>query len=62
MGNAQSIPGVLELYYENRQDYAAIAEILGLASMEEDNDEKEMPEEDSPDEDRGFHIDCLIHH
>jgi hypothetical protein len=44
------------------QDGAVIGEVLGLASMEEDDGEEEMPVGDSPDKDNGFHIDCSIHH
>jgi hypothetical protein len=44
------------------QGNAAVAEILGLDSMEEDDEEEEMPEEDSPDEDSEFHVDRSIRH
>jgi hypothetical protein len=61
MENREPIPGVLGPYCKNMQDNAAIAEILGLASMEENDEEEEMPEEHLPDEDSGFHIDHSIH-
>jgi hypothetical protein len=61
MKNPEPTPGVLERYYENMQGDAAIAEILGLASMGEDDEEEEMPEEVCPDENSGFHVDRSIH-
>jgi hypothetical protein len=43
------------------QDATFIAEILGLASTEEDDEEEEMPDEDFLDDDRS-HVGRSIHH
>jgi hypothetical protein len=45
-------PGPAERYYKNMQDDAVITRILGMVSLDEDDKEEEMPEEDSPGEDK----------
>jgi hypothetical protein len=62
MENTDPIPGAFEPSYNNMQDDAATAKILGLGSMAEDDDDGEMPEGDSPDEDSGFYVDHSIYH
>jgi hypothetical protein len=59
--NPEPAPRLLERYYENVQDDAATAEILGLASKEDNAEEEEMPEEDFPDDNSGFHVDRSVH-
>jgi hypothetical protein len=60
--NSEPIPGLFEYYYKNMQDHAVVAEIVVQASMEEGDEGEKIPEEHSPDEASGFHVDHSIHH
>jgi hypothetical protein len=50
--------GLLGQSSENMRYGAAMAEVLSLVSMEE---EEKTREEDSPDENSGLHIECSVH-
>jgi hypothetical protein len=52
--------GLLEHNYEKVQDKTIIVEILGLASMEENDHEEEIPNKDSLDKHYGFQVDYSI--
>jgi hypothetical protein len=60
--NLGPTPSLPERYYENMQDDVVISKTLGLVSMEKDDEEEEMSEEDVPDNDSGFQVDRSRHH
>jgi hypothetical protein len=62
MENSEPTLGLLGRYYGNVQDGAVTTEILGLASLEQSDEEEETPQDNSSNKDSGFHVDHSIHY